>query len=251
MAALCLACSCSSDDDDEKGFNLIGSTSRPSWQIDWTWHDATPQWKDPLSTQYECSMNMLVYLSEEFMPYTTDDDVMAVFINDECRGVSYRNVTSDGYALFLLLVKGNSEEAAHDMQLRYYCSGMKQMFVSNSVPPFMPNNLMEDTYQMLFSPAFNSTKYPFFTQLSVMLPENTPFTITNNDMMAVFVGDECRGLCTRDERVFPGWKGGIFSKEKDETAQIRYYSAKDKSIYTFDQSFTLNCDVQKIEINFN
>lgn len=249
IAVLTLAWGCSSDDTEE-GRPLFAVGAKPAWKIDWTWHDAMPDWEDPPSTQFECSMNMLLELSQEFLPYSTDNDVMAVFINGECRGVGYRNVTRDGRVLFLLHVKGTSEETGAQMQLQYYCSNMKQLFTENDLPPFTPNNLMDEAFRIILSPIENGPKYPITTALTVMLPDIMPFSITDNDVMAVFVDDECRGFCTRNEILYPGWRGMIYSRQNNETAELRYYSAVNGGIYTFVSTFTLSGFMQMLEVTF-
>lgn len=184
------------DDNEEVGKNstFVASASRPVWQIDWTWNDGSPDWQDPASTQFECSMNVLVELDDCFLPYSTVGDKMAMFINGECRGVSFRNVIDGERVLFLIHVKGRSEETSQHMELRYYSAGMKQLFIDYNMPMFSPGNLMDEAHQLILTPAGCSTKYPIYTEIYVRLPEQMPFTFSPDDQMAVFVGDECRGI---------------------------------------------------------
>jgi hypothetical protein len=250
-AVLLLVWGCSSDENDNNQSLFGSSPTRPAWKIDWTWHDEAPNWQEPPSTKYWCNMNLLVELLGDFLPYSTDEDQMAVFINGECRGVSYRNVTKEGRVMFVLFVQGDSGESGQPMQLRYYSSGMRQLFVDSSMPPFFPNNLIEEEkYQLTMTPIGNGTKYPVYTDLTVIMPENTPFNVSNDDIMAVFVGDECRGICKRNEELYSGWKGNIHGKQQGETAQVRYFSAEKGGIYTVAQTFTLNNTLQQINISF-
>lgn len=248
ILCLILLCSCSSDDDKQSTtFNVLPSP--PLWTIDWMWHDEAPAWQSPAPTKFECSMYMLVELDQNLQPYSTDNDQMAIFINDECRGVSYRNVYPDGHVVFLLHVKGNSTETEEEMELRYYSDGMHQLFVSNAVPPFTPNNILEEAFQMILELGDGSTKYPYRTELNVELPESLPSTPSEGDKMAVFVGDECRGICNYNKVIYNGWRGVVFSYEPGETAQVRYYSSDKGGVYTFGQTFVLNNDIQTFKLS--
>ena len=251
MATLTLVWGCSSSDDDSNSQSTFTTSAKPLWAIDWTWNDPAPNWQEPPATQYECSMNILVELGIEFLPYSTDDDQMAIFIDGTCRSVSKPNVYPGASVVFLLHIKGTSQEAGHEMELHYYSAGAKQLFVDGDMPPFTPNNLMDESFQLIFTPEGKSSKFPLFTVLTVNLPETTPFDITSDDLMAIFVDDECRGLCWRDEYdLYSGWRGCIQRRQSEETATVRYYSADKGGIYTFTPPFKLNDNLQEINVKF-
>ena len=60
-------------------------------------------------------MNMRLRLVDDMAPYSTEDDRLAVFINGECRGVSYRSKMANGKVFFLLHINGDSKEAGNKM----------------------------------------------------------------------------------------------------------------------------------------
>jgi hypothetical protein len=256
MATLTMLWGCSSDSDGDndngskQNFTQTPVSQKPTWKIDWSSDVAAPDWQDPDPTKYECSMNLLYELDEETAPFSTDDDMMAVFMNGECRGVSYPNRMSDGVVAFLLHVKGSSEETADQMELRYYCAGLRHMTITYGVPPFIPNYLMDETYESDLNIGNGSQKYPLLTELSVLLPEKLPFTVYDDDMLAVFVGDECRGIGSYDPELFTGWRVNVYSAHEDEEAYVRYYSAQNDCIYTFPKTFLLNGMLQCEEITF-
>ena len=248
---LCALWGCS-DDDVVNSDYTFSTSERPAWAVDWTWNDPVPDWQDPDARQFECSMNMLVELDEDFLPLSSDADQMAIFINGECRGVSYRTVIDEDYVVFLIHVKGTSEESTQRMELRYYCASVSQIFTDVNMPFFfVPNNLMDDAFTVVMTAKTTSAKYPLYTELLVMLPQNTPFTITDNDLMAVFVGDECRGFCVRNDEWYDGWRGVVSSSREGEMAHIRYYSADKGGIFTISDEFELNNDLQMKEVNFS
>ena len=195
-------------------------------------------------------MSMLIRLVNSLTPYSTDNDVMAVFINGECRGVSYRNKLSNGRVVFLLHIKGTSDETNQPMELRYYCDGLHHLNVTTAIPHFVPNNVLDETYQMDFNIESGSTKYPIATNLTVILPQTLPFTVNANDVMAVFVGEECRGIGYQGGDLYEGWRATVFTSNEDETAQIRYYSAEKAGTYTILKTFKLNGRLQQENIMF-
>lgn len=226
------------------------SSARPSWAIDWTSNVAMPNWQEPVSEDFECSMDLLVTLSADYRPYSTDNDVMAVFIGNECRALSYRNELTNGDVAYLLHVKGNSEEVDHPMELRFYCDQLHTMNVTDGVPSFTPNNLMGDAYHCVLDLGNENIKYPYSTDLNVILPDKLPFTVSDDDMLAVFVGDECRAIGIYQPELFEGWRMVVYSKQANETAQIRYYSAAKGGVYTILKTVTLNNLLQQENITF-
>lgn len=263
-AACCLlilgaSWSCSSDDDGETSntnpqfiHSTFASAESPDWYVDWTASDLAPDWQEPESYTYECSMNMLVTLAPELLPLSTDDDRMAIFINGDCRGVSERNVyASNGEIVFLIHAKGSDEEVGRNMEMRYYSGGAHQLFLTSSVPVFTPNNIIgEEAFSIDIDPVTSSTKFPYFTELNVILPNELPFTVTDNDQMAIFVGDECRGVCANGKDAYTGWKGTVSQRQENEQAHVRYYSAEKGGIYILSEPFTLNGKLQHFDATF-
>ena len=224
MAVLTLLWGCSSDEDEKGGDLTFTESANPTWRVDWFSIAAPPDWHDPASTAYECSMNLLVELDGDAERYSSNADLMSVFINGECRGVSYRNVLDNGEIAFLLHPSGRSEENGAPMELRYYCEKLKHLTISDAIPPFKSSNLIDDTYQLVFDFGYGSTKYPYFTELTIVLPEKLP--------------------CT------PHWKMTAYQVHPDETVQVRYYSAAKGGIYTITQPITLKGNLQQENIKF-
>ena len=136
------------------------------------------------------------------------------------------------------------------MTVRYYSDGAHHLSITDGVPPFTPNNLMDDTYQFVLGLWEGSQKYPILTELGVSLPEKLPFTVSSDDMLAVFVDGECRGVGVSDPEMFSGWRALVMSEKENETAQVRYYSAEKSCIYTFNQTITLNGNLQGETLKF-
>lgn len=236
IAVLTVAWGCSSDDEEnnkEKWTNSIYvPCDEPTWAVDWTAADSKPSWQNPDPTLYDSNMFYLVKLDEELKEYSTENDIMAMFMGDKCRGVSARNVLPDGNVAFLLHVKGKGSESGEPLELRYYCDKLHHTNILPDITTYAPNNIITPAYTKLLSIKDGSSKYPVSTTLTVVIPKELPFTVNDNDKVAVFVGEECRGIGQREADIKDRWQMSVYGKA-GETALIRYYSAEKKGAYTF------------------
>jgi hypothetical protein len=259
LAALLVSLySCSSDDaatepeqpKSEESYSVFTASEKPGWAIDWTWLTLAPSWEEPSAYDYECSMQLHFELHDELAQFSSDDDQMAVFINGTCRCVSYRNVIEDtNQVVFLLNICGDSDETGEEMMLEYYCAKLKQSFIIYYLPDFEPNNLWGEEYMLPLYIGEGSTKYPYTTELAVMLPDNPGYEKIKDDVVYIFVGEECRGILISSE-FYPGFKGIVYSYEKGEEAEVRYYCAEKKGYYTLKQTFKLNNVLQQVNFKY-
>ncbi len=260
IAALTILWGCSSSSDDgsdpsqqqsQEENSLFTASEYPDWTINWKWFETTPNWQEPDRNQYAdpCSMQLRVVLDEGLASYSTDADKMAVFIDGTCRGVSPRNVLEqDGKVVFLMNIKGDRQEIGSTMELRYFSAQLTQTFKNKKLPPFEPDNLWGEKYNLVQEISMGSSKYPYTTKLSVVLPSELPFKAHSSDCVYVFVKDDCRGVFkTSTENVFSGY---VFSHNEGETAEIRYYSADKQGYYTIKSPVTLNNSDQTVNIKF-
>jgi len=254
MAVLTLAWGCSSDNDgNEEQWN--GSTfapaDKPAWAVDWTSTATKPDWKTPDLSKYELNMYFLVELDEEAARYSTDEDVMAMFINGECRDVTvHRNILPDN-VVFMLYFKGSSSEVGKPLELRYYCDKLHYMSTITSFTTFVPNsdNSPIKDFTKVLHLGDGSAKYPVCTQLTVMMPQKLPFTVSGNDMLAVYVGNECRGVGKKAETQ-DCWQVPAYSAQQGDIAQIRYYSAEKSGVYSILKTVKLGGTPQQENISF-
>jgi hypothetical protein len=253
MAVLTLAWGCSSDSEgDEEQWN--GSTfapaDKPAWAVDWTSTATKPDWKTPDLSKYELGMYCLVELDEELVSHSTDEDVIAMFINGECREVTVNRNRMPGKVKYMLYFKGSSSEVGTPLELHYYCDKLHHMNTVSSFTTFVPNNessLIKDITKKLHL-ADGSSKYPVCTQLTVKIVQKLPFTVSNNDQLAVFVGNDCRGVGV--QQADGSWQVQSYGVQKGETAQLRYYSAEKTGVYTILKTIKLDGANQQESISF-
>lgn len=232
LFALLLLTACSSDDDDSN-FTFTSASEAPQWKVDFSGDLKQPEWVSADQSQYENAMYVLVKLQDELVPYSTDDDLMAAFIEGECRSiVAHRSVHADGGIYFALKIMGNNT-VKEEFNLYYYSGGLHQLFAINGKEMFVADKVygIEEDFVPNFTMLCN--KYPFISSLDtgeLMLPVET----TDGDLIGAFVGDECRGVCK------PGDYMTLYAYQPVEEADLRFYSAKQKRIYTFKEKVTIN-----------
>ena len=66
--------------------DAAGTASAPEWILDMQGNDTMPLWSDPDKSIFPTSMTAVVRLTPFLERYATENDVMAAFIGDECRG---------------------------------------------------------------------------------------------------------------------------------------------------------------------
>ena len=254
IAALTLAWGCSSSDDDEPNnggdptyanSTFTASNNMPLWQVDQSADQQRPQWTAPDPSQYENKMIVMVRLQEELVPYSTNDDRMAVLVNNECRALSTRDGNNEK-VYFVLNVHGNSSDKSQDFHLCYYSGGLKQLFELNAPE----NSFLDEKILGIdsdFSPTFTvgSTKYAVKTSITVSpgLIDNRPVD-SSRDLVGVFVNGECRGVGE------PHAPFVAFSNSNGEQAELRYFSWTEQGIFTANKKITLTGEPQDIIFEF-
>ena len=252
IACTTLLCACATDDADSTdnsntstAYTSAPAEGRPMWQVDMYSNEAQPNWADPDMTQFENSMFVLVKLQDELVPFSTDDDRMASFIDGQCRSVvAQRSVhDTDGSVYFALKILGNAIDRDVSMEARYYSGGLHQHFALRGVVDF----IAELTYGVDFDyiPDFlqGCTKYP--VKMSILVnPENLPAEPSDGDLIGAFIGGECRGVCTTNKPLT------VYGYQNGEQVELRYYSDSTKTIYTLKEKIALNGEVSVDKISF-
>lgn len=239
---------CSSDDDsDAVSYKKTTALQQPEWVIDLFSNDEPPSWTDPDLSQFENSMFLLIKLQPQLADYSTDDDRMACFIDNECRSVvAHRSVhDGDGSIYFAIKVLGNAIDRDITFELRYYSGGLHQLFSLSHTGSF----IAEQTYGIDedFEPEIlaGSSKFPVHMNLYVS-SDYLPFEVGEDDMVGVFINGECRGIGKADKVFY------VLAYEEGEQAEIRYYSSLNNCIYTLKEKISLreNSAANAYEIRF-
>jgi len=234
-AALTILWGCSSSDDDKapSNYTLVAS-EKPAWSVNLSGSDTAPGWQDIDRSLYESWMYVTVKLEDELAAHAGDGDRMTVFIGDEQRTrPAAPNIYPDGSVYFVMTIGGNSTDREVNIRLCYWCAQLRQLFTIEEQSTFTPELPYGNTTDYMPPLLKGCRKYPVQNQLTVNIPANAPFKATNGDMVAVFVGNDCRGVGTA------GKPFTVFRTSKSETLQLRYYSVQQGSIYTLIDSISL------------
>ena len=238
MAALTLAwgCSSGSDDNDDAATGIL-LDSQPQWSVNMHDNQERPHWTAPEPSLYENKMIVMLRLQDELVPYSTDDDLMAVFVDKDCRALSTR-AGNDKTVFFVLNVHGNNQVSTEDFTLSYYSGGLRQLFTLSGKNTFLSE--LNVGVEGDFSPPLmkGSTKYPVKTEVTVNVPYK--YFVQPADRVAVFVDNECRGVGV------PGQPFIVFGNLADEQGILRYYSDDLGAVYTASEPLLLNGNSQTV-----
>ena len=210
--------------------------SAPGWAIDLTGNDAAPSWSDPDKNVYPSSMTAVLCLTDALNYFAADDDQMAAFIGDECRGVA-QVINSNGRKLFFIQVKASSSESGN-VEFRYYSSRWNRIYKS---PASDVKYVINKIYGTADAPAYpdfeQSGKYPCIGKAYASIDAYLlPFSIDNGDEIAAIVGTECRSIAHRDNNRL--WFD-LLGTTEGESFRFKYYSAANHCTYISEQSFEM------------
>lgn len=228
------ACSCS-DDTDKDGVVVTKINEAPVWAVDWTSDQHRPDWTQPDASAYENWTIVMVQIEEALQPYVTDDDLMALFVNGELRGIASPAVAKGdsqaGSTGFVMKVYGNeSGTETVNMSLRYYNARLRQIFTLSDNFTLSSDETTGTDEDYIPPFTMGSEKYPMMKTVDV----ETILTLLDieieSGMIAAFVGSECRGVA-------PVEKSGssqlvIYGRKSGEKMMLKYYNEVTKTLYT-------------------
>ena len=225
-------------------YTVTTVAEEPQWQIDWSYNQTRPDWQEPAAENFENWTVMLVKIEEALLPYVSEDDLLAIFIDDELRGLSSPSVvvsTNEVDATqYLLKVFGNENLGDEvSLTMNYYNAQLGQVFSLSETMILDEDVLVGFDEDFIPSFTLGSAKYPVVTTLdvaSVLAEEN--ITPAEGDIIAAFVDDECRGV--------GDWPLNgdltVFLREEGETVTIKYYDATDNCIITLNDDAPTGID---------
>ena len=229
-------------------YTVTTVAEEPQWQIDWSYNQTRPDWQEPAAENFENWTVMLVKIEEALLPYVSEDDLLAIFIDDELRGLSSPSVvvsTNEVDATqYLLKVFGNENLGDEvSLTMNYYNAQLGQVFSLSETMILDEDVLVGFDEDFIPSFTLGSAKYPVVTTLdvaSVLAEEN--ITPAEGDIIAAFVGDECRGVCQLS-MINGEWSNlTVFQCEDDETVIVKYYDATDNCIITLNDDAPTGID---------
>ena len=229
------ACSCDSDATEKGGFSVTRVSEAPVWEVDWTSDQQRPDWTQPDASAYENWTMVMVQIEEALQPYVTDDDLMALFVNGELRGMASPAVAKGdsqaGSTKFVMKVYGNeSGNETVNMSLKYYNSRLRHMFtLSDDIT--LSSDVTTGTDEDYIPPfTMGSEKYPMMKTVDVETILTLLGIEPESGMIAAFVGGECRGVATVES--YGSSKLIIHGRTQGEKIMLKYYDEVTKTVFT-------------------
>ncbi|MDY6242241.1 MAG: hypothetical protein SPL67_09015 [Prevotella sp.] len=248
LASLVLG-ACSSSDDDNNvndpknaAYTETTVTEAPAWQIDWSNNQERPNWTEPDGSLYANWTILKVQIEDALKAYASDGDLMALFVNGEIRALAKPAVSvGGGTATGKFLMKAYGNETGSEtvnMSLQYYSSTLKHLFT-------LTDDITLDAdvttgIDEAFVPKFTlgSVKYPVQKTVDVEpLLTKVGITPVSGNMVAAFVGEECRGTVSLASS--GSTQLLIFGRNAGESLTLKYYDATAGKLYTIPDAVKL------------
>jgi hypothetical protein len=167
-------------------------------------------------------------------------DKLAAFIGNVCAGMGEVVGEQDGRPVYKMVVNGVSSQSAA-VDIRYYSHRNNYVFTAPACLMFADGKVEASPELPLTVPLVVEGKHPLKMTACVALPQNIVRQATADDVMAAFVGTECRGMAKAEqaengEYVFRMEINGSMGAE--ESVTLKYYSTRNKYLYQAPSVFT-------------
>lgn len=224
-------------------WNSVGGitfNTSPEWILDLKENDAIPDWQAPDQHLYPGSMTAIIRLTPYLEKHLALNDKMAAMIGDKCHGVAQPMVI-DGVNYFYIQIKAASDEQG-DVIFKYYSNKNNKLYTSAEKVPYRIDKIYGTSQAPAYPDFESSGRYPVFMNVFLQPDMQTiPFEVQPGDMIAAFVGNECRGSVTLNSI---NYNNKIFNieirgKETGESVTLKYYSNAKKMIYQLDEQFKI------------
>ena len=184
----------------------------------------------------EAGIVAYVVTPDIFSPYTSGNDIVAAFVGNECRGVFSQRLPVNGKTVYRIPVSINPNEK---IAFRYYNATLKYIFTTADNISLSASSIFGSTTTPEVLPLITDGCHPLKMTAVVEIDGDQVKDISQNDKLAAFVDDECRGIGTFVEnngrKMFEvEINGSLGSHEK---LNFKYYNASLKYLYTSVNSF--------------
>ena len=142
---------------------------------------------------------------------------------------------------------GDINDYYGDVSLKYYNAQLKNTFIINTRIYYEEGKAIgiTDDYVADFLYQGTSSRFPTSIQriISIDTTSLPDFVSTPDDMVAAFVGNECRGVARLSDMSASGKLTlCLHTSTADEKATLRYYSAAQNKIFTMQQPIAISGD---------
>ena len=211
--------------------------------MDFSGNDERPDWQEPNPALYENWAIIIVQLEDALKPYVTDDDLLAFFVGGEMRGLTSPAVSQAEGAeadadrgTFLLKAYGNeADQNVVTVTLRYYCARLKQTFTRTVQMRYDMGEVygLDDAIVPQFT--LGCDKFPVAETHTLDPTDLAPIDVIPGagDLLAAFVGDECRGVAEFNAPILLFNFLTVYGRAENERYTLKYYHAASQRVFTF------------------
>lgn len=234
-----LICACSSYEDKETPADYTVETvsEAPSWYVDYSGNESRPDWQEPNPAEYENWTIMLVQLEDALKPCTTGEDLLALFVDGELRGLTSPAVSQgnkddeEDKGTFVLKAYGNeADQNMVNLTLSYYCSQLKQTFSRTVQMRYDMGKVYGLQENLVPQFTLGPAKYPVMASINIAtIIAQAAIQPAEGDYFAAFVGEECRGVSSAIDKL----SLIAYGREEGESITLKYYQTATGQVFTF------------------
>lgn len=236
LVSLILTTACTSDDDSStpSGKKHTRDEILASWtvavpgpvtpdQIDWVVEDSTI---NLLST-----MSMIVLPTGIAEDSITTDDKLAVFAGNQCLGVAKSVATSYGKRFIINIYKPHDDNAK--LTVAYYNALNSRAYYWQSSLFYFEDAILGHVNDPYVFDLGEASDYQYKYKVDYFAAANISANMTTNDIVGIFVDDECRGIIPVSQMSMQNKCGyvDIGLCRSDEKICVRHFCSANGFVY--------------------
>lgn len=208
---------------------------KPIWKIDMDQNQPMPSYTLPDANIMPSSMTAVLQLTPFLETYLGEDDKMLAFIGNECRGEGVLKIV-EGKKLFYVMIKAPATETGK-VSFLYYNQKNRAAYQTGADVAFEIDGVYGNIESPVLPDFEKDGKYPKQMKATLKLPDILPGVWSKEDVVAAFVGNECRGvgMLMEDGSYVMEIRG---SKADAEKIRFKYYNASNKNIYKSRETYS-------------
>ncbi len=218
---------CSDDNSNTTNVNT-GQHTGPGWTVSGSSYESA-NWSVADSTINILS-SMMVYgtLPDQLLSTLDESDRIAFFCEGECLDVTSPIRMKNGEWIYIANIY--SPHGTERITMAYASSKTKQIYYWANLFNYEHDGVQGSTEEPFCVNMSTSKPYPYSMNVYVTLPAELNSSRMDNDEMALFCANECRGILKYNEQQ-KRFEGQLMMVKPIEEMQIRYFSASTGKYY--------------------
>lgn len=240
LVGLMLTTACSSDGDSSAPPS--NKHTRDEILASWTTPAPGPVTPDQITWAVaDSTVNILSTMSLIALPTGIDedsittDDKLAVFAANQCLGVANCVATSHGKRFIINIYK--PYDVNTKLTIAYYSTLRNRAYYWQQTLTYAEDAIVGHVNAPYLLNLNEATQYPYKYNIYYLVAPNISSTMTSNDIIGIFVGNECRGIIPVSQMSLQSKYGymeiGLYSS--NEKFRIRHFLSTTGLVYSTDE----------------